>query len=477
MTPTATADRTQQAQATDPPKKGRVLVVDDDRIILDSLTEFLRMEGYDAHGAANAACALTALQGQPFNLVITDVNMPDADGFELLRTIQQRFGDLVVIMITGYGTIESAVEAIKMGAYDYLTKPIIDDEIRLVVERALNQQALVREVHALRQQLDLRYGLDAIVGHDYKMLKIFDLIESVAASKVTVLIEGESGTGKSMVARCIHHRSDRADKPFVEVACGAIPENLLESELFGHVRGSFTGAVADKAGKFQAADGGTLFLDEISTASPGLQIKLLRALQERQFEPVGSNTTQTVDVRVVVATNADLEKEVREGRFRRDLYYRVNVVKVTMPALRERLTDIPLLAKTFLERYSSQMGRELLCLSEDAVQCLQRYHWPGNVRELENIIERAVVLTKGLHIGVDDLPPNLVEVATTAPTGQSFELRSLKEALEDPEKRIIEAALRAHAWNRQATARALDINRTTLYKKMKRYHLDVDPTG
>ncbi|MFQ5489560.1 MAG: sigma-54-dependent transcriptional regulator [Phycisphaerae bacterium] len=468
----ATADPTRPRTTSS--KKGRILVVDDDRIILDSLTEFLRMEGYQAHGAAGAAEGLAELGRQPFNVVITDVNMPESDGFEFLRTLQQRFADVVVIMITGYGTIESAVEAIKMGAYDYLTKPIIDDEIRLVVERALNQQALVREVHTLRQQLDLRFGLDSIVGHDYKMLKIFDLIESVATSKVTVLVQGESGTGKSMVARCIHHRSDRADKPFVEVSCGAVPENLLESELFGHVRGSFTGAVADKAGKFKAADGGTLFLDEISTASPALQIKLLRALQERQFEPVGSNTTETVDVRVVLATNVDLEKEVNEGRFRRDLYYRVNVVNIALPPLRERMSDIPRLAQTFLERYSGEMGRELLSLDDEAVQCLQRYHWPGNVRELENVIERAVVLTKGHHIGVEDLPPNLVESAVTAPTGQVYEARSLKDALEEPEKRIIEAALRAHGWNRQSTARALDINRTTLYKKMKRYNLDVD---
>ena len=226
------------------------------------------------------------------------------------------------------------------------------------------------------------------------MLQIFDLIESVAKSKVTVLIEGESGTGKSMVARCIHHHSDRAGKPFVEVACGAIPENLLESELFGHTRGSFTGAVADKEGKFKAAHGGTLFLDEIATASPALQIKLLRVLQERQFEPVGSNKTETVDVRVLLATNLDLETEVNEGRFRRDLFYRINVVNITLPSLRERLSDIPLLAGSFAEKFCTQLGKELLPISEEAMQCLQRYHWPGNVRELENVIERAMVLTK-----------------------------------------------------------------------------------
>ncbi len=455
--------------------RGRVLVVDDDRIILDSLSEFLRLEGYEAEGAASAAEALHAMGRQTFNVVIADINMPQADGFELLRIIHERHPDVVVIMITGYGTIESAVEAIKMGAYDYLTKPIIDDEIRVVVERALNQQALVREVHSLRQQLDLRYGLDSIVGHDYQMIKVFDLIEAVASSTVTVLIQGDSGTGKSLVARVIHQRSERRDKPFIEVSCGAIPETLLESELFGHVRGAFTGAVASKEGKFKAADGGTLFLDEIATASPGLQVKLLRALQERQFEPVGSNTTETVDVRVVLATNKDLEREMAEGRFRQDLYYRINVVNITLPGLASRIGDIALLARSFLNRFCAQMRREVLDFTEDALKCLQRYHWPGNVRELENVVERAVVLCKRRQIGLDDLPPKLVEAASTAPASDVYRPTSLRAALEEPERRIIEAALRAHGWNRQLTAQALDINRTTLYKKMKRYRLDADP--
>ena len=455
--------------------KRRIFVIDDDRIILDSLGEFLRLEGYEVDGATNVPEALEALARTPYNIVITDVNMPEADGFELLRIVRQRYPEVVVIMITGYGTIESAVEAIKMGAYDYLTKPIIDDEIRLVVERALNQQALVREVHTLRKQLDMRYGLDSVVGNDYKMLKIYDLIEAVADSKVNVLIQGASGTGKSLIAHVIHHRSERQAKPFIEVSCGAIPETLLESELFGHVRGAFTGAVSNKEGKFKAADGGTLFLDEIATASPGLQVKLLRLLQDRQFEPVGSNTTETVDVRVILATNTDLEKEVAEGRFRQDLFYRINVVNITLPNLSARISDIPLLASSFLERYTAQMKKELLGFTDEAIQCLQRYHWPGNVRELENVVERAVVLTKNRQITVEDLPPKLVEAATTAPAAAAYKPTSLKAALEEPEKRIIQAALQAHGWNRQLTAQALEINRTTLYKKMKRYQLDVDP--
>ncbi|HUU85215.1 MAG TPA: sigma-54 dependent transcriptional regulator [Phycisphaerae bacterium] len=476
-TNTATTARPERPAAQSPQKPGaRLLLVDDDRIILDSLGEFLRLEGYEVDGVAKVADALAALERRTYNIAITDVNMPESDGFELLGLLRRRFPEVVVIMITGYGTIESAVEAIKMGAYDYLTKPIIDDEIRLVVERALNQQALVREVHALRQQLDLRYGLDSIIGHDYKMLRIFDLIETVADSKVNVLITGDSGTGKSLVARVTHHRSQRRDKPFVEVSCGAIPESLLESELFGHVRGAFTGAVSDKAGKFKAADGGTIFLDEISAASPALQVKLLRVLQERQFEPVGSNTTETVDVRVILATNVELEKEVEEGRFRQDLYYRVNVVSIALPSLAERIGDIPLLAQSFLDCYGAETRKELLGLTDEAIQCLQRYHWPGNVRELENVIERAVVLTKNRHITVHDLPPKLVEAACT-PTGEVYRPTSLKAALEEPEKRIIEAALRANNWNRQLTAEALEINRTTLYKKMKRYNLEVAPTA
>lgn len=453
----------------------RVFVVDDDRIILDSLCEFLRMEGYEVEGAIGGDAALRALGRKPFNVVVTDVNMPGSNGFELLRVIRQRHPEVVVIIITGYGTIESAVEAIKMGAYDYLTKPIIDDEIRLTIERALKQQALIRENQSLRQRLDLRYGLDNVVGHDYKMLKVFDLIEAVADSKATVLIQGESGTGKSMIARVIHHRSARRDKPFVEVACGALPEPLLESELFGHVRGAFTGAVTNKEGKFKAADGGTLFLDEVSTASPRLQVKLLRAIQERAFEPVGSNRTEKVDVRLILATNVDLEREVEEGRFRQDLYYRINVVNVTLPPLRERLGDIPLLADTFITTYCDQAQKSLSGFSEEAMQCLQSYHWPGNVRELENVVERAVVLTKGRQLGMDELPPRLIESAEAAPANGTLAPLPLKQALEGPEKAILEHALRVNGWNRQQTAEMLEINRTTLYKKMKRYGLEVDP--
>jgi len=454
---------------------GRIMIVDDDRIILDSLAEFLRLEGYAVETASGYAEAMAALEKQEIQLVITDVNMPDTDGFELLRVVRKQHPDVMVVMLTGYGTIESAVEAIKMGACEYLTKPIIDDEVRLVVERALKQQSLVHENLSLRRQLEMRFSLGSMIGGDYRMLKVFDLIETVADSKTTVLIQGESGTGKSLAARVIHHQSSRRNGPFVEVSCGAIPETLLESELFGHVKGSFTGAVSDKEGRFRAAHGGTIFLDEISSASPALQVKLLRVLQERQFEPVGSNQTETVDVRVVLASNEDLGEAVRQKRFRQDLYYRVNVVTILLPALRDRLSDIPRLAGFFLEKYRSESRKEVLGFAEETLEAMQRYHWPGNVRELENAVERSVVLTKTRYIGAEDLPPRVLEGAKGSAEPVAYGRTSLKVALEEPEKRIIEAALQANNWSRQETADVLKITRTTLYKKMKRYGLEAGP--
>lgn len=459
----------------------RVLIVDDDRIIVDSLAELLRVEGYDPVGVNSVKQAVEQLARGGFAIVITDVNMPESDGFELLRIVRDRHADVVPIVITGYGTIESAVEAIKMGAYDYLTKPIIDDELRLVLERALQQQSLIRENKSLRQRLDLRYSLDRIIGHDYRMLKIFDMIEAVADTKTTVLISGESGTGKSLIAHALHHRSDRAGGPFVEVSCGAIPEGLLESELFGHVKGSFTGAVGNKDGKFRAAEGGTIFLDEINSASPAFQVKLLRVLQEKCYEPVGSNETIKADVRVILASNVNLAEEVSQGRFRQDLYYRINVVTIQMPSLVERLGDIPLLAQAFLKKYRAEVKREILDFTPQAMQTLQAYHWPGNVRELENAVERAVVMCRDRYIDVHHLPTHVLNDAPNpsaggAPTGEfEYKPMPLKDALEGPEKRIIEAALRLNNWNRQSTAEMLDINRTTLYKKMKHYGLEYDP--
>ncbi|TVQ63512.1 MAG: sigma-54-dependent Fis family transcriptional regulator [Phycisphaerales bacterium] len=485
-------------------QKARVLVVDDDPIVADSLAQFLEREGLSAATCASAEEALDALRegaesgagkgSRAFNVVISDVSMPGMDGLALLRAIGEKHPEVAVVMLTGYGAIESAVEAVRMGASDYLTKPVVDAELRIALERALRNQALMAENHTLRRQLDTRYGLDNIVGSDHRMLKIYELIEAVAPSKTTVLMNGESGTGKSLIARAIHHRSSRADKPFVELACGSIPETLLESELFGHVKGAFTGAHADKQGRFLAADGGTIFLDEINSASPAMQLKLLRVLQERKFEPVGSNETIEVDVRVVLASNHPLEDLVSKGAFRQDLYYRINVVRIDLPPLRERTSDIPHLAEHFLRIQSAELGKQLVGFTPEAMEALRRYAFPGNVRELENIVERAAVLSTKPTITVDDLAQQVLDNSTggmlpaharvgggSGGGGNSggadapdtpWEPMPLEEALRDPEKRILLKALRANDWNRQSTADQLRINRTTLYKKMKSLGLD-----
>ena len=448
-----------------------ILIVDDDKIILDSLCEYLSLEGHSVTGAASFAKAIEQLRKQTFSLVITDVNMPDGSGLELLGVIRKNYPQTVSIIITGYGTIESAVEAIKMGAYDYLTKPIIDDELLMAVERGIKQHFLINENKQLRSQLTHKYSLDNVISHDYKMSKVFDLIEAVADTRTTVLMSGPSGTGKSMLARSVHYRSPRRDKPFIEVSCGALPDTLLESELFGHIRGSFTGAVSDKEGKFLAADGGTLFLDEISSATPALQVKLLRVLQNRQFEPVGSNDTITVDTRVILASNLNLAEEVKAGHFREDLYYRINVVTVNLPPLKERIGDVPLLAEKFLAEFCSVHNRDKHGITDEAMECLQNYSWPGNIRELENVIERSVLLSKGPVVDVEALPPAVVAESKEA-MPSAYSTQSLKQALETPEKNILRSALNLHSWNRQDTALALQINRTTLYKKMKRYGLE-----
>ena len=473
----------------------RLLVVDNDPIACETLRETLRGHNYDTATALNAQEALAALAdaqqpeaarpARPFSIVLTDLNLPGTDGTELLRRIRRDHPDVVVIVLTAYGTIEAAVNAIKLGAFDYLTHPLVEEELLALLDKAVRHGTLVAQNHNLRQQLDDRFGLDHIVGRDPRMQRIYDLVEAVAPTKTSVLMTGESGTGKSLIARAIHQRSPLRDKPFIEISCGSIPETLLESELFGHVKGAFTGAHADKVGRFLAADGGTLFLDEINSASPGMQLKLLRVLQEKRFEPVGSTRTVEVNVRVVLASNEPLEQLVAQGRFRQDLYYRINVVKIELPPLRDRPTDIPILAGHFLEEQNRAAGRELLGFTPDAMAALRRYPYPGNVRELENIVERAVVLCRSPKIDVEDLPPSVVE---NRPGQMALMHRhrdeedpipwdgeTLANALEAQERRIILAALNANNWNRNQTAAQLGINRTTLYKKIRAFRLDQYP--
>jgi DNA-binding NtrC family response regulator len=447
-----------------------LLLVDDDRHILNSMADWLRQQGYAVDTAGSCSEAMAAIDRKAYDVALVDIRLGDCDGFDILVKARRERPDTSVIMITGYGTVESAVEAIRAGAFDFLTKPLIDDELELAIERALNQRQVMEENKTLKAQLDMRYGMENIVGRDHRMLRIYDMVESVADTKATVLITGESGTGKSLVARAIHRRSARRDKPFVEVACGALPETLLESELFGHVVGAFTGATGDKMGKFMQADGGTVFLDEIATASAGMQVKLLRILQDFEFEQVGGNKTFSVDARVILATNEDLGQAVAEGRFRQDLFYRVNVINIELPALRERISDIPLLARHFLQQVCEETGKHVRDFTEAAMAVLQSYRWPGNVRELQNVIERAVLLGKTETVGLEDLPPNLASSGSVHV--ESVGNRTLKQALEGPERQIILEVLEANNWNRHVTAETLGINRTTLYKKMKRLGLE-----
>ena len=469
----------------------RVLVVDSEPESLRPLVEVLQEEGMEVSLLRREEEILDALQGEGADLVILGEGSTPGENIALLQKILKIDPDQVVILATGFATLEEAREAVDLGAFDLISKPLMEEETRLTVKRALQKSRLARENRILKEELDERFGFGSVLVKDRRMKEVLSVAAAVADTKATVLLTGESGTGKSLLARAMHMRSSRRDGPFVEVNCGALPENLLESELFGHARGAFTGAVRDRPGKFERAHGGTIFLDEIATASPALQVKLLRVLQEKTLERVGEERTRSVDVRVILATNVDLAREVKAGRFREDLFYRIQVVTLEIPPLRERPEDVLHLARHFLEIYAREYQREILGFSPQAAELLLAWRWPGNVRELQNAVERAVVLAKTPFVQPSDLPPWILEEAQAegrvpprpsgAGTGPSLSredgtggkdrgrILPLREALAQAERAILVEALEAFRWNRTQTAKALKIDRTTLFHKMKRY--------
>jgi len=386
---------------------GRILVVDDEPNARTALAELLRDEGYDVEIAADAFKALGKYDTFAPHLVLTDLKMPGMDGLEFMRKVLRKDRPAAVVVMTAFGAVDTAVQAMREGAVDYLTKPLIFDELLIVLERALERERLRLELGNMRERLAKRVTYPNIIGTSPEMQSVFKVIDQVGPSRASVLITGDSGTGKELVAEALHQRSPRKNGPFIKLHCAALAETLLESELFGHERGAFTGAVARRDGRFQMADGGTLFLDEIGEVSPAIQVKLLRFLQEHEFERVGGGHTIKVDVRVIAATNRDLAQAIKDGNFREDLYYRLNVVNITMPALRERRGDVPALADHFLRKYAGENEKELSGFTAAALDSLSRYDWPGNVRELENAIERAVVMTTGSLVGVEHLPPQV----------------------------------------------------------------------
>jgi len=442
----------------------RVLVVDDDPVACDLLREVLSKEKYEVEVAGGGQEAVERGKEQPFDVVLVDVRMPDLDGLVVLRSLKVVNPETIVIMMTAFGSIETAIEAIKEGAYDYVSKPFKLEEIKLTIRRALEQRRLLRENLRFRQELREKYRFENIVGSSEKMLEVYKVIARVAPTRSTVLIQGESGTGKELIAKAIHYNSPRADRPFVAIDCGALAEGLLESELFGHVKGAFTGALASKKGLFEEAHGGTCFLDEVGDIGLGMQAKLLRVLQEHEIKRVGGVENIKVDVRIIAATNKDLEKLVQEGRFRDDLFYRLSVVTIPLPPLRERREDIPLLAYSFLRKYADQNDRPVSQVSSEAMALLEKYTWPGNVRELEHKIERAVALTTNPVLLPEDLPLKLRKLHEEAisPIETPSSLREL-------EKKHIQKILKQTKGNKTLAAELLGIHRRTLYRLAKRY--------
>jgi DNA-binding NtrC family response regulator len=454
----------------EPPK--HLLIVDDETALREAIAERLADHGFIVEQAGSGEDALRRLAEFAFDVLITDLRLPGIDGRQVLEAALERYPEIVAIVITGYGTVKDAVDAIKQGASDFITKPFQFDALLHVVHSAMEQRRLKSENAYLRSQLEERYRIDGLVGRSTVMRDLFHLLEIVAATSSTVLITGETGTGKELAAKAIHHNSSRRAQRFVAINCSAIPETLLEAELFGHVRGAFTGAIANRQGRFEQAHKGTLFLDEVGAMSPALQAKLLRVLQEREFERVGDSHTIKVDVRVIAATHSDLARMVADGSFREDLFYRLNVIPVTLPPLRERRDDIPLLVQHFLQKLAADLGRGPATMSQEALRRLMAYHWPGNVRQLENVVERAMAFSQGRpQVDVQDLSP---EIQTPQSTSTSSDVWFPEDGLDferyvsGVELSLIKRSLERTQGNKRQAAKLLKLKRTTLIEKLKR---------
>ncbi|GMU97004.1 MULTISPECIES: sigma-54 dependent transcriptional regulator [Ignavibacterium] len=448
----------------------RILVVDDEEIIRDSISYILETEGYEVEKAENGRIAYDKVKEKHFDLVITDIEMPAMKGTELLEKIKTLDPQTAVIIITAFGSLDTAITALRNGASDYILKPVEFDELLIKVKRLIEVKDLLIENKILREEINRKYDFDNIIGKSPAIKKVFDMIQAVAETDSTVLISGNSGTGKELVARAIHYRSKRKNKPFIAVNCGAISENLIESELFGHKKGAFTGAISDKEGFIKAADGGTLFLDEISEMPPQLQVKLLRAIQEKEYTPVGTTQSLPVNVRFVATTNRNLEEEVKAGRFREDLYYRLNVVEIHLPSLKEREEDIPLLADHFLNKYRKELNKNIKGIDNDAMRALLAHEWKGEVRELENVIERAVIFCKGEYISLDDLPTSFI------PNRESLDFNysnSLEDSVRKFERDFIMRVLESNNFNKEKTADILKVGLSTLYRKLKELDIKI----
>lgn len=451
--------------------RGSILIADDESGIRESLTIVLQDEGYDCTAVRNGGEAIEEINKGSFDIIITDLKMPKVNGIGVLEHALQHSSDTLTIIITAHGTIETAIQALRKGAADYILKPLDFDEVLIRLENLLEHKKVVQENKYLREQIDQEYNFNHIIGESKAMKKIYKMVERVSGASSNVLITGESGTGKELVARAIHFNGDRANKPFLAINCGAIPEDLIESELFGHKKGAFTGASSDKDGVFVAAHGGTVFLDEVAEIPLNLQVNLLRVLQEREVKPVGANQNISFDTRIISATNKDLANEVENGNFRDDLYYRLNVVELELPNLQQRLEDIPLLAHHFLQKYNKELTRSIKGISSEAISAMMAYEWKGQVRELENVIERAVLLSDNDYLLLEDLPSAIREVEITESGAIHMDTDTLDQAVQVFEKHHIQSMLNRTGGNKSEAARLLGIDPSTLYRKMERLGL------